>query len=85
MKSIKWIIGYVDSHGAVHYHIVHHGDTIDSHVQVWPSKVSAHGKWRWDPKYPGKINTYGEDISDDDFFAIYYKIEDIINHDNGLH
>ena len=79
MKSIRWIIGYVDSHGAVHSHVVYHGDTIDSHLQRWPGKVSAHGKWRWDPNRPGTINTYGEDISDEELFAILDRVEDHVD------
>jgi len=79
MKSIKWILGYVDSHGAVHSHVVLHGDTLDSHLQVWPARIAAHGKWRWDPKSPYKVNTYGEDLSDDDLYAISDRIDLLTN------
>lgn len=79
MKSIKYIIGYVDFYESIMLHVVYHGDIIDSHNQVWPNKVAAYGKWSWDAKYPSKINTYGEEISDDAFFVIYAAIDDIMN------
>jgi hypothetical protein len=75
MKTLRWIIGYIDSNGAVHHHIVAEGDEMDSHLQVWPGKISSHGKFRWDPRKPFDINTYGEPIDDDDLYRIYDIVE----------
>lgn len=75
MKPIKWIIGYIDWQGAVFACVVREGDKEDSHAQHWPNKLAAHGKWRWDPKDPYKINTYGQDLSDDEIFAISERVE----------
>lgn len=75
MKTIRWILGYIDHMGAIAHHVVYHGDTVDSHIQVWPSKVAAHGKFRWDPRKPYDIHTYGEPIDDDDLYRIYDIIE----------
>lgn len=61
-KDIKYIIGYFDSYGDLKYHVVKMWDSMDSHLQIWPGRVAAHGKWRWDPKVPNKINTYNEDL-----------------------
>lgn len=71
MKTIRWIIGYIDNHGAVHHRVVYTGDALDSHLQIWPCKISSHGKFRWDPRKPFDINTYGEQIDDDHLFRIY--------------
>ena len=64
--KIKWIVGYVDSHGAVHYKKVNVGDLIDSHNQIWPGPKQT--KWRWIPSFPKHLNTYGNklDIEDED-------------------
>lgn len=71
MKPIKSIIGYIDYFGHVHSHVVFQGDSMDSHNQVWPSRIAAHGKWRWTPDKANHLNTYGEDIEDYEFFAIF--------------
>lgn len=75
MKPIKWIIGYVDSNGAIFAYVVREGDRKQSHGDLWSSKIAAHGKWRWDPNKPYSINTYGEDINDDDMYRIMDRIE----------
>lgn len=61
-NTIKYIIGYIDSYGKIHHHIVKQWDRLDSHNLIWPSKVAAHGKFRWDPKNPNKLNTYNEEL-----------------------
>lgn len=77
MKSIKWIIGYCDAYGKIHYRVVYNDDLNQTHTSVWPSKVAAHGKWRWRPEKEFTIDTYGEDIDDD----IAYGIWDIIEYE----
>lgn len=62
-KDIKWILGYVDGYGKIHYKVVKKNDTIDSHNQIWPGP--KHGKWRWIASDPKHLNTYGEDLNDD--------------------
>jgi len=75
MKPIKWIIGYAEHNGAIFAHVVRVGDRMQSHLDVWPGKVAAHGKWRWDPNKPFALNTYGEDIDDDDMYRVMDRIE----------
>lgn len=75
MKPIKWIIGYIDWQGTIFAYVVREGDTKDSHGQLWPNKMSSHGKWRWDPAKPYSLNTYGEDIDDEDMYRIMHRIE----------
>lgn len=75
MKPIKWIIGYIDWQGTVFAHVVREGDKIDSHGQVWPNKMAAHGKWRWRPTCPYTLDTYGENIDDDEMYRIFHRVE----------
>ena len=62
--KIKWIVGYVDGYGAIHYKVVKIGDSIDSHNQIWPGP--KHSKWRWMPDKPNHLNTYSEELCPDD-------------------
>jgi hypothetical protein len=75
MKTLRWVIGYIDCFGAVHHHAVYQGDLNDSHLSVWPGKISSHGKFRWKPDKPYDIHTYGEPIDDDALYAIYDIVE----------
>jgi hypothetical protein len=75
MKPIKWIIGYIDWQGAIFAHVVREGDIKQSHGDFWPVKIASHGKWRWDPEKPYSLNTYGEDIDDEDMYRITHRIE----------
>jgi len=78
LRRIKYIIGYVDSYDHITYKIVYNGDVMDSHNQIWPNKVAAHGKFRWTPELPNALNTYNEGISDD----LCFKIWDVIDKNN---
>lgn len=71
--DIKWIVGYVDSYGKIHYKVIYKNDVLDSHNQIWPGP--KHGKWRWMPSNPNHINTYGEEID----FDVEDKIWSIID------
>ena len=62
--NIKWILGYIDSCGAIHHKMVKIGDTVDSHNQIWVGL--KHSKWRWMPDKPYHLNTYGIDLEPDD-------------------
>ena len=73
VNDIKWILGYVDNYGKVHYKVVYNGDNVDTHNQLWP--LIHHNKWRWMPEKPKHINTYNEPIDDESL----YKIWDIID------
>jgi hypothetical protein len=57
--NIKWIVGYIDSYGAIHYKVVKHGDTLDTHLGIWGVRQR---KWRWMPDSPNHINTYGDEL-----------------------
>lgn len=61
--DIKWIVGYVDACGKVHYKVVRRNDSIDSHNTIWPGP--KHGKWRWIPSDPNHLNTYSEELDGD--------------------
>lgn len=58
---IKWIVGYIDGYGKVHYKVVKSNDPIDSHNLIWPGP--KHSKWRWVPSQPNYINKYGEELN----------------------
>jgi hypothetical protein len=72
-SNLKWILGYVDSYGKVHYKVVGKDDSIDSHNQIWPGP--KHGKWRWMPGNPSHLNTYGEELSFEDEDRIWKIID----------
>ena len=67
--KIKWIIGYIDAYGAIHYRVVKHGDSLHSHSQIWPGP--KHNKWRWLPTEPRHLNTYNEDLPSDGEDAVW--------------
>ena len=71
--DIKWIVGYVDAYGKVHYKVVRRNDSIDSHNAIWPGP--KHGKWRWVPSDPNHLNTYSEELDGDDEDAIWRIID----------
>lgn len=71
--NLKWILGYVDSYGKVHYKVVGKDDSIDSHNQIWPGP--KHGKWRWMPGNKSHLNTYGEELSFEDEDRIWKIID----------
>jgi hypothetical protein len=60
LVDIKWIVGYVDNYGHVHYKVVYRNDPKDSHELLWNSPKI--GKWRWLPSDPNHLNTYGNDL-----------------------
>ena len=72
-KNIIWIIGHVDSYGAIHHHIVYELGIYDSHIQCWPTV--HHGKWRWKPSSPNHINTYNEELDPDSVDKIWKIID----------
>lgn len=74
-KKIKWIIGFFDSYGHNHYKIIYNGDEKDSHNSIWPGKISAHGKWRWIPSDPSNLNTYNEDLSEEEIDSIWNLVD----------
>lgn len=76
MKIIKWIVGYVDSYGAIHHKVVYVNDTMDSHNQIWTGP--KHTKWRWMPNKPYHLNTYGEELCPEDEDAVWNLIEKFI-------
>lgn len=76
-RSIKWILGYIDAYDKNHYKVVYHEDQMDSHQKIWPGKISAHGKWRWDPKLPRDIHTYNEPLTDEDKESIWNIIDSV--------
>ena len=75
--SIKWIVGYIDSRGAIHHTAVKMNDSVDSHRKLWPT--IHHGKWRWLPTCPRDINSYGETLDDESLDRIWEIINKYIS------
>lgn len=71
--NIKWIVGYVDSYGKIHHTVVHRGDNVDSHRQLYPS--IHHNKWRWVPEFPKHLNTYNHELDEEVIYNIWNIIE----------
>lgn len=67
---IKWIIGYIDSYGAIHYNVIRKNDFVDTHEKMW-SGAAKMNKWRWQPSDPNHINTYGQSLDVDDADKIW--------------
>ena len=72
-SNIKWIIGYVDTYGKVHYKVIKINDDLDSHNHFWPT--IHHNKWRWKPSSPTHLNTYLEKLDDDSIDRIWQIID----------
>ena len=60
LVDIKWILGYIDNYGKVHYKVVKKQDTVDNHNGLWPGPKQR--KWRWLPEKPNHINAYGDEL-----------------------
>ena len=71
--KIKWIVGYVDSYGAIHHATVNFEDSIDSHNQIWPGPKQR--KWRWIPETPNHLNTYGEELDPEEEDKVWQLID----------
>ena len=71
--DLKWIVGYVDYTGKVHFKVVKKNDPMDTHNLIWPGP--KHGKWRWEPNRPKHINTYNEPLNIEDEYNIWKVID----------
>jgi hypothetical protein len=72
-NKIKWILGYVDNYGCIHFKVVKHNDRLDSHNAIWPGP--RQNKWRWVPEKSKHLNTYSEPLD----FEAEDKIWEIID------
>ena len=71
--SFKWIIGYIDSYGKVHYKVIKHNDVKEKHSDFWGIIPK---KWRyWPSNNPNEINSYGADLDDEEIESIWNVIE----------
>ena len=77
-RPLKWIVGYVDSYGHVEYRLVYEGDVRQKHNDFWPSKIAAHGKFRWEPSRPRHLNTYNDPLDDEYRHRIWDVIDNLL-------
>jgi len=73
-QRLRWIVGYIDSYGAIHYQLVNKGDFPDTHLGIWGSAAKMN-KWRWIPTEPNHLHTYNQPLDPEDEDKIWQIID----------
>ncbi len=70
-KDISWVVGYVDSHGAVHAEIVFLGEDRAYHTAMFPNNP-RYKTWRWNRSQGMVLSLLCEtEPNDEDVAAIH--------------